>query len=446
MLYQMIRECIRLTAYIFFRRIEVVGNEHIPMQGAVIFFGNHPNSLLDPALMTAFAQRKVHFAAKDVLFTHPILAWVLRQMGAVPIRRAQDHTHEASHQKLDNSHAFQALQELLINQSAMGIFPEGISHHSTQLAKLKTGAARIALQSIENMDTPIYIVPCALHYVRRKRFRTSVLIQFDTPLILDKKQSETLDAQQVTEQMQDILRALTVNAETWEDLALLDTVRRLYQPPHITLAQRITLARRFNHYYPQVKHQEDIKQLVHDIEQYREDLYALGLKDQEIQGNLTTGYLWKKMSKHFMLLFIWLPLAALGLGLHFPFAIVLARSSHWITPRKDVLATSKFILGFLSLSTLYMSSACVAYFWWGWGYYSLFLPFLCALSGYASLKVAERGRSLWRMIWIMLRCIRSKQTLKELRQQRKALKENVLNMVNHYLPDEIERLFYKEDG
>ena len=69
MIYRLIRELVRLSAHIFYRRIEVVGLENIPKQGAVIFFGNHPNSLLDPALITAFGERKVHFMAKEALFS-----------------------------------------------------------------------------------------------------------------------------------------------------------------------------------------------------------------------------------------------------------------------------------------------------------------------------------------------------------------------------------------
>jgi glycerol-3-phosphate O-acyltransferase / dihydroxyacetone phosphate acyltransferase len=441
-IYKFIRECIRLTAYIFFRRISVVGNEHIPKQGAVIFFGNHPNSLLDPALMTAFASRKVHFAAKDVLFTQPMIAWILKQMGAVPIRRSQDHQPGSGEKKLNNDQAFAALEEVLMRHNAMGIFPEGISHHSTQLAKLKTGAARIALSTIPKMQDPIYLVPCGLHYVHRKRFRSSVLIQFNAPIVVTANHHH--DPYSLTKLMDTHLRTLTVNAETWEDVALLDAVRRLYQPAHITLVQRIELARRFNQYYPQLKNEPAIQELTTSVKHYREDLYALGLKDQEIQGNLSSMYLFTKLIKYLILMFIWIPLAALGLGLHFPFAILLARSSHWITPRKDVLATSKFLLGFFSLSSVYISSAFVAYYLLNWGIYSFLMPFLCALSGYASLKVAERGRSLWRMLWIISKCIRSKQTIKDLRQQRRELKESVLKVVDQYLPKDLERMFYQE--
>ena len=64
MIYRLIRELVRLSAHIFYRQIEVVGLDNIQKQGAVIFFGNHPNSLLDPALITAFGERKSPFYDK----------------------------------------------------------------------------------------------------------------------------------------------------------------------------------------------------------------------------------------------------------------------------------------------------------------------------------------------------------------------------------------------
>ena len=96
MLYRWIRTFLRLCIHVFFRRIEVVGLDHIPQEGAVLFFGNHPNSLLDPALITAFTSRKLSFIAKDTLFKHPILGRLLSKMGAIPIQRKQDHPEGVS--------------------------------------------------------------------------------------------------------------------------------------------------------------------------------------------------------------------------------------------------------------------------------------------------------------------------------------------------------------
>jgi glycerol-3-phosphate O-acyltransferase / dihydroxyacetone phosphate acyltransferase len=438
MIYHLIRELVRLAAYVFYRRIEVVGLENIPQEGATIFFGNHPNSLLDPALITAFGERKLHFMAKDTLFSKPLLSLLLAQMGAVPVRRRQDQAKGA----LNNEHAFTELYELLRSGGAMGIFPEGISHNGAQLSELKTGAARIAIE-MYHQGVHVKLIPCGLTYLTRDRFRSSVLIQFGEAITLETAEQAQVSPRELTTQMELYLRSLTINAQTWDDLSLLDTVRRLYQPPKITIEERVELARRFNTYYPNIKDKEEIQALAHDLKNYQEELYLLGLKDKDISGSLNAATLFGRCLRHLMLTIVWLPLALLGSPIHFPIAFLLGHGSRIMAPRKDVVATTKFIAGFLMLNALY--GALGIWSWsLGYGYLSIFVPLLFALSGFGCLKLAERGRALWGTLWIWTHCIAAKRTIKDLRARRRQLRAEVLATVNTYLPSDLERMFYGE--
>ena len=98
MAYRILAWFLRVVTRVFFRQIEVVGLEHVPKDGPVLFAGNHPNSLIDPILIITTCGRKVHFAAKDALFKGRIMRAVLRGLGAVPIKRRDDHdgTRESS--------------------------------------------------------------------------------------------------------------------------------------------------------------------------------------------------------------------------------------------------------------------------------------------------------------------------------------------------------------
>ena len=438
MIYRLIRELVRLSTHIFYRQIETVGLEHIPKQGAVIFFGNHPNSLLDPALITAFGERKIHFMAKEALFSKPLLSTLLSQMGAVPIKRRQDQSDD----QLNNEDAFEALYRVLEAGGAMGIFPEGISHNNTQLAELKTGAARIAL-ALRTRGSDVKLIPCGLTYLTRDRFRSSVLIQFGKALSLEDLSTQDDSPRAITNQMDLHLRSLTINAGTWEDLSLLDTVRRLYQPSKISIEERVELARRFNTYYPDIKDKPDIKALVTSVKDYQDELYLLGLQDREISGNLRASLFIFKLFRHLSIMFIWLPLALVGSPIHFPIAFLLGKGSRIMAPRKDVVATTKFIAGFLLLNMLYLTLGFGA---WsaGYGWRSTLVPILFALSGFGCLKLAERGRSVWRTIWIWTHCLAAKSTIKELREKRRQLKTQVLQAVNQNMPEGLERIFYQD--
>src|SRR5258707_167861 len=94
-LYPCFRAMLRAAIGVFFRQVEVVGLEHVPETGAVIFAGNHPNSLIDPVLIVTACGRIVRFAAKDVLFRSPLLRPLMNAIGAVPIARVADHPDAA---------------------------------------------------------------------------------------------------------------------------------------------------------------------------------------------------------------------------------------------------------------------------------------------------------------------------------------------------------------
>src|SRR5437764_768121 len=64
-----------------FYRIKV---ERAPadLDGPIIFVGNHPNSIIDPALVFVITSRKVTFLAKEPLFRAPVFGWILRGLDA----------------------------------------------------------------------------------------------------------------------------------------------------------------------------------------------------------------------------------------------------------------------------------------------------------------------------------------------------------------------------
>ena len=50
---------------LFFRRIESANAEAVPESGGVIFVMNHPNGLIDPAMVFVALPRRISFLAKS---------------------------------------------------------------------------------------------------------------------------------------------------------------------------------------------------------------------------------------------------------------------------------------------------------------------------------------------------------------------------------------------
>jgi glycerol-3-phosphate O-acyltransferase / dihydroxyacetone phosphate acyltransferase len=112
----------RAVTWIFYR-VDRAGR--VPGTGAVLLLPNHPNSLLDPAIVWATAGRDVRLLAKSTLFDGAF-APILIAAGAIPVYRRLDHGVDTS----KNAETFTAVGRALAAGDAVCIFPEGISFRS----------------------------------------------------------------------------------------------------------------------------------------------------------------------------------------------------------------------------------------------------------------------------------------------------------------------------
>ncbi len=227
--YQAFRAVISLLLKLFYR-LEPVNDPHhgLTLAGPVIFVGNHPNGLVDPGMVFALTARPVTFLAKAPLFKIPVLGSMLRAMEALPVFRRQDNASEMT----KNEGTLTASIRALAKGGAITLFPEGKSHSEPQLAELKTGCARIALEAL-TQHAPVRIVPIGLNYLQKHRFRSRVRVDvgpsLDPGVFAAKAGDDPREsARKLTEAIADALRAVTLNLEKWEDLPLIQTAESLY--------------------------------------------------------------------------------------------------------------------------------------------------------------------------------------------------------------------------
>ncbi len=122
-------------------RPRVVGDEHVPENGAAILASNHL-SYADWLFMPLVIPRRVTFVAKAEYFTTPGLkGWFQRKFfagaGQVPIDRSGATAAEG---------ALTSARQILEEGELFGIYPEGTRSHDGRLYRGKTGVARLALE------------------------------------------------------------------------------------------------------------------------------------------------------------------------------------------------------------------------------------------------------------------------------------------------------------
>ncbi|HKX45300.1 MAG TPA: 1-acyl-sn-glycerol-3-phosphate acyltransferase, partial [Planctomycetota bacterium] len=122
---------VRLATRLFYRQ-ERLGRA-VPADGPALLVANHPNGLLDPALVLSVTERDVLFLGKEPLFRMPVVGWLVRRLGVVPVHRAQDGADTAQ-----NAAAFAAVHVALEHGGVVALFPEGRAHDEPSLQRLKT--------------------------------------------------------------------------------------------------------------------------------------------------------------------------------------------------------------------------------------------------------------------------------------------------------------------
>lgn len=455
MAYRILAWFLRVVTRVFFRQVEIVGLENIPPTGPVLFAGNHPNSLIDPILIITTCGRKVHFAAKDSLFKGRLMRMLLNGLGAVPVARkveadggsARDPAgpaRDASEMGKVNDVAFDHMFGVMQAGGTIGIFPEGISHDEAQLSKLKTGAARLALGGAARIGGPVTIVPCGLTFIHPKRFRSRVLVQYGAPLAIAPS-AEPDAVKRVTGEIEAALRRLTINAPDWETVRALDTVRRLYQPQEISIEERVELARRFNTYYASVAANPAVLDLMARVRSYQDKLDELGLTDRELARDLSKLEVAGRMLRHLVLVVFWLPLCLPGAPLHLPTVAFARIAGPRLTPRKDVIATTKMLVGMLLVLLSY--GVVVGLLWWKVGLgAAIAAATILPLSGWATLRVLDRLRLVRRAFGVLARRLRFREEVRALRAERVRLSEDVIRIVTQVKPAELVPLFPRSSG
>ncbi len=448
MMQRFVISLIQLITNTFFRRIDVVGEENVPSEGPVIFAGNHPNALMDGWLLMARCGRwPVHFMANAKLWKYRLLGRLLNASGAVPVYRHEEHDG-----KVDNSKAFAKLYEVVERGDCMGIFPEGVSHTESQLTKLKTGAARIALSVAERGKVKVTIIPCGLNYMHRHRFRSQVLIEFGEPIIVDGewiddfKSDERATVVKLTDYLADALIAVTLNAPDWSTLRFVQAARRLYKPAAATLvpSEYVELNRRFVDAYLKMAEEPEMVEFRKAVDDYQSRLDVLGLKDYQLRTKISVGKAFRRLLVRSISLMLLLPVAIPGVLLHLPVGWLAAYVGDRFSYEEDDIATLKVCASMALLPILYLLAAFLIgnYFGTVWAIVAV-VGLIISFSAW--IWVIEAQATLLASMVSILRRTRLRAEIEDLHVTRAELVEKVRLMVDRGYDLDEPRMFSDQD-
>lgn len=394
---------LRLMVSTFFRKIEITGVENVPLDAPVIYTPNHMNSLVDGILARTQLPREPRPLAAFKLWNVAALKPLLTAVRAIPVYRQQD-SQDPQYAE-NNRDMFSACYEALARKYCIVVFPEGESHAGSELQKLKTGVARIALGA-EQHHGPlgVRIVPVGLNFDAKQKFRSRVLLSIGKPIdpIAELKVVDAEDREAVTAVMDRVeqgIKSVTLNYPSWEEARLIQRAAVLYAAKQQqdaeaqeSLAEEFSVEKLLADAYLRAKESNPrrITRVLEAVNGYDRLLRVLSVQHEHVVANnpklLQAIYSLRKLS----LFLIRLPLSLIGIFLNIlPF--LLTRMLSRLKIRADRQSTAKIFGGLVlyplcwTLQADFLSDQFYsALLWW----------FLAPLSGISSLLFRERHAQL----------------------------------------------------
>ena len=422
----------RLCAKIFFRRVEVVGRENLPAGGPVLLVANHHNSLVDPVLVLSSTRVRARFLAKSTLWNVPGMRQLLQLAAVIPVYRAQD----GSDMK-QNFETFAACHQVLGEGGAIALFPEGISHDAPHLAKIKTGAARIAIGAVRDHGAEqLRIVPVGLTFEAKGTFRSRALVRIGAPIdprpYAEESEDEAFAATRgLTEAILEGLRGVTLNYPSREEATLIEQAADLYAmkapelPARMALAEAFAIRQQFIETYDRLRSAdpERVDAVASRVEAYAHSLGEMKVREEQLAARFPNDAVLAQVFGTAWLLVFWLPLATIGTVLSYiPYRLLGAVASFMKTD--DLPSTMKLFGGFFLFPITWAVWCGLAGSAWGWQG-GVGMAVLAPFSSWFAMRFHERYERFFddATAWARMRLKKPEATA--LREERDAIRRDV---------------------
>jgi 1-acyl-sn-glycerol-3-phosphate acyltransferase len=228
-----IRGYIQLGLFFYFKHLKVHHIENIPKYKPVLFLSNHQNALLDALLIATKCGRFSYFLTRASVFKKHVIGHLLKSLQMLPVYRVRDGWNTIS----NNTAIFETCSELLNNNEAIVVFPEGDHNLNRTVRPLSKGFTRIVFKTLEKYpDIDLQLIPVGLNFMNAKNCPDSTSIFFGKPIaarsfVSDNKNRDIIN---LKEKIKVEISKLTTHipAETYhETLQKLDTLHVDYLNP-----------------------------------------------------------------------------------------------------------------------------------------------------------------------------------------------------------------------
>lgn len=398
----------------------VIGRERLPKYGDRFFIVcNHQNTANDPLNILFSLPLSYHVCAlarANVFSVHPLATRFLHWIGLLPAFRLG---WEGGTQLEDNYESFHLVADRINSGYPVIVFPEAGHTQGHYLDRFTTGSVRMAFQAAaeENFTHDVKIVPTAHHYSDFFDVQTDFVWMIGEPVSLQPYYREYQEhpnsvMRDITKQIRHQIQQMMLD-EGIDDYETKDFLRRSALNEATTrdmpLPQRLEADKTF---IAQLRDNPHYDQIIQRATQLNRDEQAIGTDDITVSNKPS----WVPTLLKTVMLIVLLPLWIVSL---WPHLVCYALPPRFIKSDKMFVNSYRFIMSALFLYPLLAVLTLLIAAITGWWWQSLIWIMLWIPTGRFCWWYYSTGRKTLRC----LRCLTHPRAVRNIEQQREAIKE-----------------------
>lgn len=372
--FSLVRNYVVFTFKRFYSEYIVIGRENIPIDCPVIFAPNHINALMDAIAVHSIAPKglPVIFLARADVFNNKTAITFLKFVKILPAFRMRDGLENLS----KNNKVFEQCVEILHQNKALGIMPEGNQGEQKKIRPLLKGIFRIAFDAQHKSDNAakVKIIPVGIEYGSLVKYGKHIIINIGKPIEVSEYMNSyavnpVTATNEIRENLRNALATLSLNLaseshyecfETATEVANKDYLEKLKLADNTVngFVARQEIAKRL--VFIEKNDPEKTKRLETLCKEYTNYLQYLNLKSWVFkqESDTTNATLIEALK-----LFCTLPIFLLGLILNFlPFFIpVLVRKYVMKTEYEGFFSSLQFVIGIITFPLFYILQTVLFY-------------------------------------------------------------------------------------
>jgi 1-acyl-sn-glycerol-3-phosphate acyltransferase len=362
--YRFLRHFIKGVLSIYYRSIESYGVNFVPKRGRTLIIANHQAGLIDGILILATNKQVIRTLIKHTLWNNPIVAYFATGLGMIPVFRKQDLKPEEMNKpnaKDRHKESFSRFEDAMTANENVLIFPEGVSHDNSYVLKLRSGAARMILQTEAKFDFRVGIswLPCSIDLEVKDKPGGRVVIHYHPPRRVDKYRDlyvhdSEAAIQALKKEMEDYLLDITLSYSSWDDRVFIERLMEIWlsRAPNELLLDRHNQLLKWkrilenNYVFPEEK--SDWENLRKKVNKIHHTLELSNLSIKAVFQDVSQQEHKKMAARILPSLLFWLPLMVVGYVFWWvPSKIIIILTAKLTKGHRDIVATYHVVGSFI---------------------------------------------------------------------------------------------------